>query len=137
MPKVHGSKTYLSVNSVVVAGVKTSEWTRGKDKHDTTEYGPTVNDHDYEFGLGDSTLSCSGTYDSSAGTGARAVFRPLADSGAKVPVVRRPEGTGSGKPQDSFLGGVEKYVETNPVDGMVAWAADIQACGTVNSAPQA
>lgn len=136
MAKVHGSKTYLSVNAAVLVGVKSSEWTRTVDKTDTTEYGPATNDHDYEGGLGDATLSVTGLYDSSASVGPRAVLNPLMVSKTKVTCVRRPEGTGSGKPQDSFTGLVEKYVETDPVDGFIAWAADIQACGSVNSTPQ-
>jgi hypothetical protein len=135
MTLIHGKSTVVIVNAVDLSQfVKTSEFTRGKDLHDTTHYGD--NEHEYSAGLGDNAFSMGGTYDNTAGTGPRAVLRPLADSGAPVTLVRRPEGTGAGKAQDSVTILVEKYVETNPVADMVAWSAECKCSGAVNSAAQ-
>src|SRR5262245_13626347 len=123
MPLSHGKLTVVIVNAVDLSQyVKQSEFTRGKDTEDTTPYGQ--DNHVYDPGLGDNAFSMSGNYDTTAGTGPRAVLRPLADSGAKVTLLHRPEGTGAGKPQDSVQVIVEKYVESAPAAGYRQWSAD-------------
>ncbi len=131
----HGRFMVFLVNAVDLSQyTKTSEFTRGKDTHDTSHYGD--NDHEYTAGLGDNSFTAAGTYDSTAGTGPRAVLAPLMTSGAPVSLVRRPEGTGAGKPQDSVTIVVEKYVETAAVADMIQWAIDCKCSGAVNSAAQ-
>lgn len=68
-------------------------------------------------------FSCSGKYDSDV-TGPRAVLKPLV--GTKVNVKYRPEGTGTGLPQDSFDVVITKYTETAPVAGYRTWALDTE-----------
>jgi hypothetical protein len=79
-------------------------------------------------------MSAGGIYDNTASTGPRAVIEPLV--GTKVPAVRRPEGTGSGKPQDTVDVVVTSYVETSPVADMVTWSVELQGSDAVASTTQ-
>lgn len=133
MTFVHGKDTYISVNSVdLSAFTNTSEFTRTGDSHDVTTYGK--NDHVYQGGLGDGKFTMGGTYDNGA-TGPRDTLEPLV--GTVTTVVRRVEGTGSGKPQDSFSALLTSYVESSPVADMVAWSAEFQLSDAVTSTNQA
>lgn len=137
MSLVKGAQTVVIINGADISQyIKTSEFTRTKDTTDVTAYGPNVNDHSYSANLGDSQFTMSGNYDNTAGTGPRAVLRPLEDSGALTTLIRRPEGTGAGKPQDQMQVIVEKYVETNPVEGNVMWSADCKVSGGVTATTQ-
>jgi hypothetical protein len=51
-------------------------------------------------------------------------------------VVRRPEGTGSGRPQDSFSGLCTEYKESSPVADFVTWTASFRISGVVTSTTQ-
>jgi hypothetical protein len=134
MTKIHGKDTVVTVDGDDLSTyTKTSEFTRAADSHDNTTYGE--DGHVYDPGLTDGTFTMGGVYDSTAGTGPRAVLNPLVGADA-VTVVRRPEGTGSGLPQDEFDGLLTKYTETNPVADYVAWTAEFQISGTVDSAAQ-
>lgn len=132
MAFVHGKNTYISLNgSDLSAFTNTSTLTRKADKHDVTTYGK--NSHVYQGGLGDGTSSMGGVYDNTA-SGPRDVIEPLI--GTVVELIRRPEGTGSGLPQDTVDALVEEYVETNPVADMVTWTATLQLSDDVVSANQ-
>ncbi len=98
---------------------------------DMTTYGknsvvkdPTL--HDGEFG-------CSGKYDDTA-AGPRAVLKPL--RGQKVEVIYRPEGTGSGLPQDRFDVVVTGYEETAPVGGYRLWTLETEPSDDWDSTDQ-
>lgn len=133
MAKAHGKETYVSLDGDDLSTyTNASEIDREADEHDVTGYG--ADDHDYEGGLLGGTASMSGIYDTAAG-GPRATIRPLL--GTKVVFVRRPEGTGAGKPQDSMTVLVRRYVETNPVADMVSWSCEMRICGAVTSTTQA
>jgi hypothetical protein len=84
--------------------------------------------------LGDGAFGCSGKYDSSA-TGPRAVLKPLV--GTKVTVQYRPEGTGSGLPQDTFDAVITKYTETAPVAGYRLWSLETEPSDDWDSTDQA
>lgn len=130
---VHGKNTAISVATKdLSAFTDSSEIKRSADDHDVTTYGNDA--HVYAGGLTDGTFSMSGTYDSTATTGPRAVLNPLL--GTVVLILRKPEGTGSGKAQDSFNGLLTGYVETNPVADMVKWSAEFNISGDVDSTPQ-
>lgn len=132
MAFVHGKNTYVSLNgSDLSAFANTSTFTRKADKHDVTTYGKS--DHVYSGGLGDGGMSMGGVYDNGA-TGPRDVIEPLI--GTNVTMIRRPEGTGSGLPQDSVSVLVEEYVETNPVADMVTWSVTLQPSDAVTSTNQ-
>lgn len=133
MAFVHGKDTFISLNaSDISAFCNTSTFTRTADSHDVTTFGN--NDHVYVGGLGDGTSSIGGIYDNGA-TGPRDIIEPLI--GTVVTLIRRPEGTGSGKPQDSVQALVTNYVETSPVADMVTWTAELQLSGAVTSTNQA
>lgn len=133
MAFVHGKDTFISVNaSDISAFCNTSTFTRTADSHDVTTYGS--NNHVYVGGLGDGTSSIGGIYDNGA-TGPRDIIEPLI--GTVVTFIRRPEGTGSGKPQDSVQALITNYVETSPVADMVTWTSELQLSGDVTSTNQA
>jgi hypothetical protein len=133
MAFVHGKDTFISLNGANLSTyVTTSELTREADEHDVTTYGKTA--HVYQGGLLDGKATMSGVYDNTAGTGPRAVVRPLI--GTVVTLIRRPEGTGSGKPQDSASVHVKSYVETNPVADMIAWSCEMTLSDAVASTTQ-
>lgn len=133
MAFVHGKNTYISLNGAdLSAFTNTSDLTRTADKHDVTTYGK--NSHVYQGGLGDGAASMGGIYDNTA-TGPRDIIEPLI--GQNVTLIRRTEGTGSGRPQDSVNVLVEEYVETNPVADMVTWSCKLQLSDEVTSTDQA
>lgn len=135
MALVHGKKTVLIVNGANISQyVKTSKYSRKRDIEKVTTYGkesvvkaPS---------LKDSSLDVDGNYDSTATTGPRALLQTLFDSGDLVPVIRRTEGTGSGKPQDSFMAIVASYEESNPADGYIMWSTTLEISDDVNTTPQ-
>jgi hypothetical protein len=132
MAFVHSKNTVITLNAVdLSAFCKTSSFGRKADKHDVTTYGK--NDHVYAGGLGDGEASMEGVYDNSA-TGPRDVIEPLI--GTVVTLIRKPEGTGSGLPQDSVSVLVEEYVETSPVADMVSWSVKLQLSDAVTSTNQ-
>lgn len=133
MSFVHGRTTFVSLNgSDLSAFSKKSDWERSANTHDVTTFG--ANDEIYQGGLKKGQASVEGIYDNTAGTGPRAVINALI--GSTVTFIRRPEGTGTGKPQDSVSVVVERYTETNPVDDMVSWAVDLKLAGAVTSTTQ-
>jgi len=133
MSFVHGKSTFVSLDGKNLSTFATeSEMERNADKHDVTTFGK--DSHVYQGGLGDGTSGMKGVYDNTAVTGPRAVIEPLI--GTVVTFIRRPEGTGAGRPQDSVPVLVEKYTETNPVADMVTWSVDLQLAGDVASTVQ-
>jgi hypothetical protein len=74
-----------------------------------------------------------GIYDNTA-IGPRDVIRPLV--GSVVPLIRQPEGAGTGKAQDVVNVLVLNYVETNPVADMVTWTCSMQLSDDINAADQ-
>jgi hypothetical protein len=129
----HGKDTYVSVDGDdLSAYTDMSEFTKTGDSHDVTTYGK--DSHVYQGGLLDGGFTMGGTYDSTAGTGPRAVLEPIV--GTVVEVIRRPEGTGSSLPEDTFDALVTKYTESNPVADMVKWTAEFQISDDVDSSAQ-
>jgi hypothetical protein len=130
---VHGRNTVFKVATKDLSPVtKTSSFEYSADVHDVTGYGATG--HAKQGGLTDGKFTASGTYDSTAVTGSRVVLEPLV--GTTVAILRQPEGTATGKPQDSFSAVLSKYVETNPVDDMITWSADFEISGAVTTTVQ-
>ena len=125
---------YLSINGVVISAFLNSiESNRKVDSIDTTTFGQSG--HVYQGGLTDGTMSCGGIYDSGV-AGPKAVMEPLMAAGQLVPVVYRPEGTGSGKPQQTCNGLVNTYVESAALNDMIKWTSDVQISGAVTNAAQ-
>lgn len=133
MATAHGRNTVLTVNAKDISPYcKTSSLELTAETHDTTGYGATA--HTKAGGLLDGSFTVSGTYDNTTLVGPRIVLLPLI--GVSTAIVRKLEGTGSGKPQDTFTAICKKYTETNPVDDMVTWSADFEISGAVASVSQ-
>lgn len=133
MARQHGSKTVLKVGASDISPyTNASELTVGADNHDTTAYGDTA--HRYAGGLKDSKFQASGQYDTTEGTGPRAVLR--GQEGSTLSLTRQTEGTGAGKPQDAFDAVLTSYVESNPVADMVTWSSEWVVDGEVDDTPQ-
>ena len=123
MTFVHGSDTFFSLGGKDISQyVTTSQLEQNADSHDVTTYGKKA--HVFKGGLKNGSASASGIYDNTLVSGPRAAIKPLV--GSVVELIRRPEGTGTGKPQDTVNVLVLKYVETNPVADMVTWSVDMQ-----------
>lgn len=134
MAFIHGKNTVITLDGDDLSTyTTTSNFEKSSDSHDVTTYGKDA--HVFAGGLLNGTATMSGIYDSTASTGPRAVIEPLV--GTNVTLIRRPEGTGSGLPQDSVNVLVTKYTETNPVADMVTWSCDMQLSDDINSAAQA
>jgi hypothetical protein len=132
MAFVHGHNTYISLDDVdLSAFADTTDYEKNADEHDVTTYGQTT--HVLAGGLLGGSCSIGGTYDSGA-TGPRATIDPLI--GTIVEFVHRPEGTGSGKPEDTVNVLVKSYKESSPVADMVKWTADLSFSGPVASVDQ-
>ncbi|WP_198171343.1 hypothetical protein [Actinoplanes awajinensis] len=131
---IRGNKTEVELDGVELTDYSNnSQLEFSADSHDVTTYG---NDsHVFSGGLLNGNATISGFYDSTAVTGPRAVIKPLV--GTVVEFVHRPEGTGTGKPQDVVQALVTKYTQTHPVADIVTWAVDLQFSGDVDSDPQA
>lgn len=133
MAFVHGKNTEITLDGDDLSAFSnSSDLTRKADKHDVTCYGK--DDHVYSGGLGDGEANISGIYDNSNSIGPRAVIEPLI--GTVVTLLRRPEGTGSGLPQDAVDVLVEEYVETSPVADMVTWSVKLQLSDAVDTTLQ-
>lgn len=134
MPASHGKLTQITVATKDISPYcKTSSYEMNGAAHDTTGYGS--NSVRRDPGLKDGKFSCGGTYDTTALLGPRNALHALVAT--KVAVIRKPEGTGTGKPQDSFTAVLTKYVETNPVDDYVSWSAEFEIDGDVTTTSQA
>jgi hypothetical protein len=133
MAFVHGKGTFVSLAGTNLSTyVTTSNFERVPDEHDVTTYGK--NSHAFNGGLLNGTATISGIYDNAAVSGPRALIAPLI--GTVVEYIRRPEGTGSGRPQDKVQVLVGKYVESSPVADMVTWSLDLRLSGDVDMTPQ-
>ncbi len=109
-------------------------FTRTVEALETTAFGST--NKTFIGGLGDSTGTVEGHYDSTAVTGPGAIFRALVAAKALVVFMYRPEGTGSAKPEAEVSVLVTSYEESAEVAGLVTWSAELQGSGAVNDTPQ-
>lgn len=133
MSTAKGKNAYVSINGTDISiYVDTHEHHVKPDIIDKTTYGK--NSHVKEGTLLDGSGSLGGIYDTSAVSGPRAILQPLA--GQTVTYVRRPEGTGSGKAQDSVSVVVGEYVETVPVADIVRWTCALEYSDDIDSTPQ-
>lgn len=133
MTFIHGSDTVVLLDGNDLSTyVTSSELPRKADVHDVTTYG--ADDHVFQGGLRSSTGKIEGIYDSSLTAGPAAVIKPLI--GTSVTFVRRPEGTGSGLPQESVSVVVTGYTDTSPVADMIKWSCDLQGSGAIDDTAQ-
>lgn len=133
MPRSHGKSTVIILNGVnLTQHCDDSEWNRSPAMHKVTTYGK--DDEVYDGGLKDGQSQIQGVYDTTAGTGPRAVLEPL--EGTVTTLVYRPEGTGVGKPQRSVSVFVGEYKETHPVSDYVRWTLQLQHSDAVTRTTQ-
>lgn len=114
--------------------VKTSQLERNAGTSNTTGYAPTGDAETYAGLLRNAKFTMSGVYDNTVSVGPRLVLLNM--EGTSMAIVRKVEGTGTGKPSEAFNAILEKYVESNPHDDMVTWSADFQVTGPVTSTTQ-
>lgn len=139
MSRVHSKHTVILVvhpDTGVVYDIsqycQDSNCEQSTGTEDNTTYGK--NSLVYDPTLDTGAFGCSGKYDS-ATTGPRAVLKPL--KGRKCVFRYRPEGTGSGLPQDEFEAVITKYVETAPYAGYRTWSLETQPSDDWDTTPQA
>lgn len=130
---VHSEVTVITIAGDDISQyANASDLERTADSHDVTTYGKGA--HVFQGGLDNGTASVSGIYDNTAVTGPRVVLEPLV--GTVVELVRRPEGTGSGKPQDTVDVLVTSYKEDAPIADMVKWTLSLQLSDAIASTAQ-
>jgi hypothetical protein len=135
MATAHGKLTVLTIATKDISPyTKNSNIERTAKTHDVTGYAPSGDAEIYAGGLKTGKFTCSGVYDNTALVGPRLVLNGI--EGTTVAIVRKVEGTGTGKPNDAFNAILEKYAESNPHDDMVTWSADFQITGPIVSTVQ-
>lgn len=128
----HGKDTEISLDGDDLSEFcNTSQLDQEADEHDTTTYGR--DDYVFQGGLKKGAFSMGGVYDDSA-TGPKAIIEPLI--GTVVVLVRKPEGSGAGKPAETVNVLVKKYTETNPVADMITWSCDMTKSGALTATDQ-
>ena len=133
MSFIHGKGSVTSLGGSDLSVYSNSvEWARKSDMHDVTTFGK--NSHVKQGGLLDGTASIEGVYDNTATVGPRAVIN--SKIGTVVAMVWRPEGTGTGKPQETVNVLVAGYTETSPVADMIKWKVDLELSDDVTTAVQ-
>lgn len=133
MARTHGKNTYVSVDGDdLSAYTNASDIERSADSSDTTTYGATA--HRHEGGLLDGSFKMSGFYETGV-AGPGQTLRPII--GTVVEVVRRVEGTGSAKPEETFSALLVKYGESSPVAEYVQWSAEFEISGAIDDTAQA
>lgn len=132
MARKHSKLTVILIDGNDVSDFCTdSNCEQSAGTEDNTTYGK--NAQVFDPTLLNGAFGCSGKYDDAAG-GPRAVLKPLV--GTSVVVQYRPEGTGSGLPQDEFTTVITKYTETAPVAGYRLWALETQPSDEWDSTDQ-
>jgi hypothetical protein len=133
MARKHSKHTVIIIDDNDVSEHCTdSNASKKSGTEDNTTYGKNAIVKDAT--LLDGAFACSGKYDDTV-TGPRAVLKPLV--GTKVNVKYRPEGTGSGLPQDSFDAVITDYTETAPVAGYRMWSLTTEPSDEWDEADQA
>lgn len=135
MTELHGSDTVVLFNGTdISAFTKSTDDTDTREAHDTTVYG--MDRKRYFYGLGDGTYAAGGFYDTAVGN-LEDTVKPIKEAKTIVPFVIRPEGTGSGLPQETVNVLVTSFKQSHPVDDMVTWEMELQKSGAINNTPQA
>lgn len=134
MSAVHGKGMVLKVATNDISTYCTSsKLTRKGDSNEITGYGK--NSHVYAGGgLKGGTFTCEGWYDNTTTTGTHDVFTGM--EGTIMAIIRQPEGTGSGKQQQSFDGLLDTYDETAPVNDIIRWSASFTVSDDIDDTDQ-
>lgn len=133
MSRVHSKETVVIVDGNDISSYCTdSSRNRSSGTEDNTRYG--LDDIVKDPTLRSGEFGCGGKYDSDVTDGPRAVLDPLV--GTVVRILYRPEGTGTGLPQDSFDTVITGYAESAPVAGYRTWTLTTEPTGPWNTDPQ-
>lgn len=137
MTLVYSKDTVLTYNAQAVTGIKTHTYTHARGVHDSTAHGADAMGKKPQ--LPGSQLQLGGDYHTKAtATSPRAVLFADFLSGTTRAITYRPEGTGTGLPEDSFNGWVANYQESAPDSaGYKQWTATIEIDGAVTTDDQA
>lgn len=136
----HGKDTYVSIDGKDISKwTNTSELGKKAETHNVTMYGTTAyadgrKPNEYYGGLVDATFKAGGVYDTTTSTGTAAI---KSIEGKLVALIRRPLGTGTGKPEQTVQIIVTSYTESNPVADMVTWQLEAQCSGVISESTQA
>lgn len=118
----HAKDTYISLGGNDISEFcNTSSLERSATSHDLTTYGKNAKVK--AGGLLDGSCSLGGWYDDTT-AGPHDTIQPMV--GTVVELIRRPEGTGSGLPQQTVNVLVQAYVETDPIDDYIQWTAALE-----------
>lgn len=129
----HSKKTVIIIDGNDISRFCTDSGPEeGSGTEDVTTYGK--NAEVYSPTLKTGAFTCSGWYDDDDADGPRAVLKPLV--GTTVIVQHRPEGTGSGLPQDTFDAVITKYAESAPVAGHRTFTLETQPSDEWDDTPQ-
>lgn len=112
-----------------------TDFEKTTNTHKVTTYGNDSNA--YNPGLNDGTYKIEFTYDDTAMTGPRAKLNTIYAANAAVEIIRRPEGTGSSLPEDTFNAILTKMTDSAPVDDMISVMTEWQITGDVDTTAQA
>lgn len=130
MTFVHGKGAVVSLNAVDLSPYTNKvDFDREADAHDTTAFGK--NSKTYFGGLKDAKVTMEGTYDNGAVNSPRVVIEGAL--GTIVPMIYKPEGTGTGKPIRTVSVVVTKYKESAEVAEMIKWTAELQCSDDVTN----
>lgn len=130
----HGKDTVTIINAVDISQY-TNSCTLADETamHKVTCFGATRDS--YQSGIGDGSFTIGGVSNDAAG-GPRRTIKPLKATGASVPFLYRPEGTGSGKAQSSVSVFVKTFNESSPVADNYTWTAELQMTGALDETVQ-
>lgn len=133
MAEVHGSETVILLDAQdISAFCDKSDGKFTADEHESTCYG--ADGHEVATGLKKDGYSIGGKYINGA-TGTRVYVK--AKRGTKVTFVKRPEGTGTGLPEETSLVHIKEYNESAPVADIIRWTAELTVSGVVTFGTQA
>ncbi len=134
MTTSHSKHTVIIVNGTNISTFcKDSNCSESAKTEDNTTYGKDTEVYDPTLKSG--AFGCSGVYHTKATSNSpRSVLKPLV--GTKVTIQYRPEGTGSGLPQDEFEAVITSYDETAPVAGYRQWVLQTQPSDDWDSTDQ-
>lgn len=133
MTAVHGKDYYVSIDAVnYTAQIKTSSWEQTPGIHDIT--GSGTDDQSFRGGQVGRTFTMGGWYDDTDAV-CPSNLEDLA--GETVEMIRRPQGTGTGKPETTCNVVVGKYVESQKNDDITQWTCDFTVTGAVVKTTQA
>lgn len=130
MAAAHGKDSVITVATNNISPyVKSVDFNQSNDSNDTSTKG--AEGHTYRPGLTDGEISIEGLWDDATTVGSQTVFSALIGTETTTTFEWGPEGLSGGSIKYSGACMVTSYVESSPVDDMVAFSATLKISGTV------